>query len=285
MTRAGLVALLAILHAMACVTLAHAALPAFLLASHLAAKLLAAAGAGAAFAALPRRGGPRRFWGALSAAYLLLALAELPAAGAFPASRGVAGVLLAASLLLAANVVGVVASALLAFELRAPAARGVGMVGRLSLYLLAGAAVGAAIGPGLLAELRRSLDGGGVTAWASAMSYVCDAVTFVLLVPVVRRAVAHGTRAAAAPLWAFTASGVCWLLFSALETLRSPSGATSLVPAEGLRMAGTLLAGLAGLYQLGVSTGSARAAVGEGARGPGQPGQAEDGVAAGSREG
>jgi len=285
MTRAGLVALLAILHALACVTLGRSALPSFLLASHLAAKLLAVAGAVAAFASLPRRGGLRSFWGALGAAYLLLALAELPAAEAFPASRSAAGALLASSLLLCANGVGVAASALIASELRAPVARGAGSLRRLLLYLLAAAAVGAAIGPGLFAELGRALDGGGVTAWASGASYACDALTFVLLVPVVRRAVALRARAAAAPLWAFTASGSCWLLFSALETLRSPSGATALVPAEGLRTAATLLAGLAGLYQHEVSAGGARAAQGEGAAGGGEGGDREEEVAASSREG
>jgi hypothetical protein len=283
MTRAGLVALLAILHALACVTLAHSALPAFLLASHLVAKLLAAAFALAAYAALPRGGGLRRFWGALGAAYLLLALAELPAAGAFPAARGAAGALLASSLLLAANAVGVVASVLLALELRAPPLRGLPALGRLGLYLLAAAAVGSAVGPGLLSELGSALRGGGVRTWASAMSYACDAITFVLLVPVVRRGLALGSGGAASPLWAFTASSLLWILFSALEPLRSPSGASALVPSEGLRTAATLLVGLAGLFQLELSTRSLRAPD-PAARPAGVQADGEDGVAARSGE-
>jgi hypothetical protein len=290
MTRAGLVALLAILHATACVTLAQSALPPFLLASHLAAKLLAVAGAFAAFAALRREDGLRRFWGALGVAYLLLALAELPAAKALPAARSELGALLTSGLLLAANVVGVVASALLAFALRAPRAAGARLAARLGTYLLASLAVAAVIGAGLVGELGKALAGGGVSSWASAMSYACDAATFVMLVPVVRRALAPGSRsrAAAGPLWAFTASGCCWLLFSALEQLRSPSGASALVPAEGLRTAATLLAGLAGLYQWDLAAGrraQAAEALALEATGKGQGEEPENRVAAGSREG
>jgi hypothetical protein len=244
----GLVAVLTAAHVIVCALLPADALPGWILASHITAKLLAAAGGLTAFAVLQRGDYMRRFWFPMGLAYFLLVVAEDAVAGAIAGGNAPAGVVVGSASLVAANFLSVFASAVLALTFR-KAGLETGVPGRaLAAYLVAAVAAAGLVWTNVASDFRAALAGGGVASWASAFSYVCDALTFVLLVPVVRFTLRLGRSKLAAPWWAFAASGLCWLLFSTVEKLAF-LGASRLLP-EGLRTAATLLAGLAGLYQL-----------------------------------
>ncbi len=246
MIRIGLVLALTGAHVIACAVLPAGALPGWVVGSHVAAKLLAAGGGLIAFAVLQPRDYMRRFWASLGLAYFLLVVAEDPVAGAIAAGNARAGLLLGAAALVVANLLSVFASAVLALTYRRA-----GLEPRLSwrpaaAYLAAALAAAGLVWANVSRDVQDGLSGGGVASWSSAVSYVCDALTFVLLVPVLRYTFRLGRSKLAAPWWAFAASGGCWLLFSTVEKL--PFLESPLLP-EALRTAATLLAGLAGLYQ------------------------------------
>ena len=247
MIRIAVVVALTAAHVVVCALLPAGALPGWLLGSHVAAKLLAAAGALAAFAGLQPRDYMRRFWGPLGLVYFLLVVAEDPVAGAIAAGNVRAGLLLASASLVVANVMSVFASAVLALTFRNAGLESALGWRPLSAYLVAAVAAAGLVWSNASHDLQDALGGGGAAAWASAISYVCDALTFVLLVPVVRYTLRLGRSKLAAPWWTFAASGGCWLLFSTVEKLPF-LGDSRLLP-EALRTAATLLAGLAGLYQ------------------------------------
>jgi hypothetical protein len=245
--RIGVVLALTAAHVIVCAWLPAGALPAWILGSHVTAKLLAAGGGLAAFAALQPGDYMRRFWASMGLAYFLLVVAEDPVAGAIAAGNARAALLVGAAALVAANLLSVLASSILALTFRKaglePTLAGV----RLAAYVVAAVAAAGLVWTNVSSDLRDALAGGGVPSWASAISYVCDALTFVLLVPVVRYTLRLGRSKLGAPWWAFAASGLGWLLFSTVEKLPF-LGDSRLLP-EALRTAATLLAGLAGLYQ------------------------------------
>jgi hypothetical protein len=245
--RVGLIVVLAALHVLTCALLPSGALPAWLLTSHVATKLLASAGTLAAFTTLQRHDYMRRFWGPLALVYFLLVVAEDPIAGALALGNAQGGLVLGALALIAANLLAVFASAVIAYTFRSAGLDTALGWRRIGVLLLAVVAAAGLVSTGLLHEVRGALAGGGLPSWASAISYLCDALTFVLLVPVLRYAYRLGRSKLAAPWWAFAASGICWLLFSAVERLQLP--VDTLLVAEALRVAATLLTGLAGLLQ------------------------------------
>lgn len=247
MIRIAVVVALTAAHVVVCALVPADALSAWLLGSHVAAKLLAAAGALAAFSALQPRDYMRRFWGPLGVVYFLLVLAEDPVAGAVAGGNAGAGLLLGSAALVVANVTSVFASAVLALTFRNAGLEPTLGWRPLSAYLVAAVAAAGLVWSNVGRDLHDALGGAGVASWASAVSYVCDALTFVLLVPVVRYTVRLGRSKLAAPWWTFAASGGCWLLFSTVEKLPF-LGDSRLLP-EALRTAATLLAGLAGLFQ------------------------------------
>jgi hypothetical protein len=242
--RIAIVALLTAVHVLVCVSVAPEARSSWISMSHLVTKLLAGAGSIAAVASLPRKDTARWFWVPLAACYLLLALLEVPVARALALGSREGGVLVTAVCLIAANLLSVVGSVVLAWMFRQrPSLSGAGA------YLLAALVSAAVVQHGFRTELESALGGGGLTAWSSALSYLADGITFVLLVPVLRHVFQLGGAVEAWPWWSYVASGACWLLFSSMERLHSPGGASALIPSEALRTAATLLAGLAGLYQ------------------------------------
>ena len=91
MIRIGMVLALTAVHVVVCAGCRPTRSPTWLLGSHVAAKLLAAAGALAAFAVLQPRDYMRRFWAPLGVAYFLLVVAEDPVAGAIAAGNVSAG--------------------------------------------------------------------------------------------------------------------------------------------------------------------------------------------------
>ncbi len=234
-------------HVAMCALLPAGALPAWLLGGPVAAQLLASAGALAAFAVLQPRDYMRRFWGPLGVTYFLLVLAEDPVAGAIAGGTATGGVVLGSAALVVANVMSVFASAVLALTFRKAGLEPTLGWRPLAAYLAAAVAAAALVWTNVAHDVRDALAGGGVAAWASAASYVCDALTFVLLVPVVRYTLRLGRSKLAVPWWTFAASGGCWLLFSTVEKLPF-LGDSRLLP-EALRTAATLLAGVAGLAQ------------------------------------
>ena len=248
MIRIGLVVALTAADVAVCAWLAPGSLPAWLLGSHVAAKLLASAGAWLAFSVLQPSDYMRRVWGPLGLTYFLLVLAEDPVAGAAAGGNARAALLLAAGALVVANAMSVCASSVLAFTFRKAGLESAVSWRPLAAYAAAAVGAAALVWTNVRGDVGAALDGGGPPAWASAFSYVCDALTFVLLVPVVRFTLRLGQSKLAAPWWAFAASGLCWLLFSTVEKLPF-LGDSRLLP-EGLRTAATLLAGLAGLFQL-----------------------------------
>ena len=242
--RIAIVALLTAVHVLVCVSLSPAALPAWISLSHLVAKLLAAAGCAVAVSTLPRKDASRWFWGPLAVCYVLLALLEVPVARTLALGSREGALLVSAVCLIAANALSVVGSAVLAWIFRQRASlAGVGS------YLLAAVVAAAVVQHGFRTELDAALGGGGLSSWSSAISYLADGITFVLLVPVLRHVLQRGGAPEAWPWWTYVASGACWLLFSSMERLHSPGGASALIPSEALRTAATLLAGLAGLFQ------------------------------------
>jgi hypothetical protein len=246
--RIGLVVVLTAVHVVVCALLPADALPGWILGSHVTAKLLAAAGGLTAFTVLQRGDYMRRFWASMGLAYFLLVVAEDPVARTIAGGNVPAGVLVGAAALVAANFLSVFASAALALTFR-KAGLETGLPGRaLAAYLVAAVLAAALVWTNVASDVHDALAGGGAASWSSALSYVCDALTFVLLVPVVQFTLRLGRSKLAAPWWAFAASGLCWLLFSTVEKLPF-LGDSRLLP-EGLRTAATLLAGLAGLYQL-----------------------------------
>lgn len=248
MIRLGVVVALTAVHVVACALLSADALPAWILGSHVAAKLLAAAGGLVAFSVLQRGDYMRRFWSSMGLAYLCLVLAEGPVARAVAGGNAPAGVLVGAAALVAGNVLSVFASAVLALTFRQAGLEPRVPVRARVAYLVAMVAAAGLVWTNVGSDVRAALAGGGAESWSSAFSYVCDALTFVLLVPVVRFTLRLGRSKMAAPWWAFAASGLCWLLFSTVEKLPF-LGDSPLLP-EALRTAATLLAGLAGLSQL-----------------------------------
>jgi hypothetical protein len=243
--RIAIIALLTAVHVLACVSLGPEGRTAWIAGSHLVAKVLAAAGCAAATYSLARRDLARWFWGTLSACYVLLALLEGPVARTIALGSRDGGVLVSAVCLIAANLLSLVGSAVLAWLFRQRASLEV-----FGAYLLALLVSAAVVQHGLRTELAFAVGGGGgLTAWSSALSYLADGVAFVLLVPVLFHVFQVGGRPEAWPWLAYFASGACWLLFSSMERLHSPGGASALIPSEALRTAATLLAGLAGLYQ------------------------------------
>ncbi len=247
MIRIAVVLGLTAAHVVVCALLPAGALAGWLLGSHVAAKLLAAAGALAAFAVLQPGDYMRRFWGPLGATYLLLVVAEEPVAAALAGASTPGGVVLGSAALVVANVMSVFASAVLALTFRKAGLESTLGWRPLLAYLAAAAAAAALVWTNVGKDVRDALAGGGVASWSSAVSYVCDALTFVLLVPVVRYTLRLGRSKLAAPWWTFAASGGCWLLFSTVEKLPF-LGDSRLLP-EALRTAATLLAGVAGLAQ------------------------------------
>lgn len=250
MIRIGLVVALTAAHVIVCAVLPAGALPGWILSSHITAKLLAAGGGLAAFAVLKPGDYMRRFWLSLGLAYFLLVVAEDPVASAIAAGNVRGGLWLGAAALVAANFLSVFASAVLAYTFRKAGLEPTLAWRPLVAYLVAAVAAAGLVWTNVSSDVRDALAGGGVASWSSAVSYVCDALTFVLLVPVVRYTVRLGRSKLAAPWWAFAASGLCWLLFSTVEKLPF-LGDSRLLP-EALRTAATLLAGLAGLYQRGL---------------------------------
>jgi hypothetical protein len=245
--RIGLVVALTAVHVAVCAWLPAEALPGWLLGSHVTAKLLAAAGGLAAFLALQPRDYMRRFWAPLGLAYFLLVLAEDSVAAAVAGGDVRAGLLVGAAALVVANLMSVFASAVLALTYQKAGLEPLLAWRPLAAYLLAALAAAGLVWTDVGQEVRGALAGGGAPSWASAVSYVCDALSFVLLVPVLRYTFRLGRSKLAAPWWAFAASGGCWLLFSTVEKLQLLGG-SQLLP-EALRTAATLLSGLAGLLQ------------------------------------
>ena len=242
--RIAIVALLTALHVLVCVSLPPAALPGWIAMSHLVAKVLAAAGCALAATSLPRGDPSRWFWGPVALCYALLALLEAPVARALTLGNHEGAVILSAVLLIAANVLSVIGGAVLAWIFRQrPSVSGLGA------FLLAAVVSAAVVQHGFRTELAGAVAGGGLTSWSSAISYLADGVSFVLVVPVLRHVFQRGGAPEAAPWWAYVASGACWLLFSSMERLHSPGGASALIPSEAMRTCATLLAGLAGLFQ------------------------------------
>jgi hypothetical protein len=232
-------------HALGCALLPSAAQPAWVAFGHLLSKALAAAGAGVAFATLQPRDYMRRFWGALSLSYLLLALSEDAVSRLLGGGNATVALALGALTLVVGNALGVFASWALAFTYRSAGLESEGGWQRGGAMLVTAVVAVALVFTNLRGDVRVALAGGGLPAWASAFSYACDALTFALLVPVIRNAVRLGESKLAVPWWTFAASGTCWLFFSAVEHLALD---TRLV-AEVLRVAATLLAGAAGLFQ------------------------------------
>lgn len=247
MIRIGFILTFTAVHVVGSALLPEGARPGFLLSSHLATKLLAAAGALAAYATMRPHDYMRRFWAPLGLSYLLLALSEDSLAVALCPGNVAAGSLLGALALISGNLLGVVASAVLALTYRrAGLATPLGWRGA-TAYLLAVLLSVGLVFANLRHDVGEALAGGGAPSFASAVSYACDALTFVLLVPVLRYTLRLGRSKLSAPWWAFAASGTGWLLFSALERLQI-SG--SPLPSEALRTLATLLAGLSGLLQI-----------------------------------
>jgi hypothetical protein len=241
----GLAVALAAAHVAACAFLPPDALPAWLLGAHLSTKLLAAAGAGVAYATLQPGDYMRRFWGALGLSYLLLAISEDTVAALLGGGGPTAGLVLGAVALVAGNALSVLASATLAFTFRS-AGLGDPMGARRGLAMGVTAAVAVALVlTNLLGDVRAALAGGGPPAWASAFSYACDAVSFALLVPVLRYTWRLRGSRLAVPWWVFAASGTGWLFFSAIEKLPVDTR----LAAEALRVLATLLSGAAGVLQ------------------------------------
>ena len=225
------------------------ALPAYRLGSHVAMKLLATAGCLWAAASLRRGDYMRRFWVPLGASYLLLTLAEEPVTAFLCHGSARAAELLGAFLLAGGNLLSVGATAVLARSYRR-AGLGFEPSGRGKLtWLLAVLFAGGVVGFGLRREVARALVDGGPDAWASAFSYFCDAVTFVLLVPVLRFSIRLGTSRLGWPWWTYAVATASWLLYDAIEPLPELAAGLSIsIPSEAFRALGTLLAGLAGVY-------------------------------------
>jgi len=248
-TPALLVLLVAAAHVAIFGHLGPDALPAYRLWTHVAMKLLATAGCLWAAASLRRGDYMRRFWVPLGASYLLLTLAEDPVTSALGRGSAPAAVMLGVLFLASGNLLSVYATAVLA---RSYSQAGLGFErswsGKLSWALAAVFATGV-VGFGLQREVLRALAGGGPDAWASALSYLCDAVTFVLLVPVLRFSLRLGASRLGWPWWTYALATVSWLLYDAIEPLPDLAVGLSIsVPSEAFRTMGTLLAGLAGLY-------------------------------------
>ena len=249
MTPALLVLLATAVHVAVFARLGPDTLPAYRLWTHVAMKLVATAGCLWAAASLRRGDYMRRFWVPLGVSYFLLTLAEDPITSFLGRGSAPAAVMLGAFFLAFGNLLSVGATAVLARSYRQA---GLGFErswrGKLSWALAALFAVGV-VGFGLDREASRALAGEGPDAWASAFSYLCDAVTFVLLVPVIRFSIRLGASRLGWPWWTYAAATVAWLLYDAIEPLPELAAGLSIsLPSETFRTLGTLLAGLAGLY-------------------------------------
>ncbi len=225
------------------------ALPAYRVGSHVAMKLLATAGCLWAATSLRRGDYMRRFWIPIGVSYLLLTLAEDPVTEFLCRGSAQAAALLGAFLLMGGNLLSVGATAVLARSYR-QAGLGFERSWRSKLaWALAVLFAAGVVGFGLQREVSRALAGDGTGAWASAFSYVCDAVTFVLLVPVLRFSIRLGTSRLGWPWWTYALATVSWLLYDAIEPLPELAAGLSIsMPSEAFRTLGTLLAGLAGVY-------------------------------------
>ncbi len=250
MIRAALVVAAVFVHLAVANAVAPGLLTDYHLGTRVASKLLAAAGALWAVGVLRRGDYMRRFWGPLAAAYALLTLAEVPISSALAGGVPARATALRAALVVTGNLLAVVASAVLAYTYRA-AGLGLRTSGRVVLAWVAFAAVSAAIvGPGFVRDVRDAFSGGGTESWASATGGLCDATTFVLLVPVLRFAIRLQGGKLAMPWWAFSAASLCWLLFDATAPIAALAGGLQVNQAsEGFRMAACLLTCLAGWYQ------------------------------------
>ncbi len=212
--------------------------------ARLAWKLLA--GTACAVAALALRPGDymRWFWVPLSAAYLLLALAE-PAIASAASGDALGWTALRALCLVAANALSVLASVVLA---RAYGAAGLGLGASwraAGAYAVAIALSAAIVGPAFLRDGADALAGAGTESWASAFGDLADAATFVLLVPVLRFALRIAGGRLAWPWWAFALSSLSWLAFDATEL----AGGRAAFASEAFRTAACLLTALAAIYQ------------------------------------
>lgn len=228
------------------------ALSAYWRASRLALKTLGGLGSLWAALGLRRDDYMARVWGLFALSYFGLVAGDLavvldgglaaPALGT-SAARGLA--------LVGANAAGVVGSVLLA---RAYRAAGIGLPRSLAWTAALLAAIvlsGALVAKPLWQDLTRYVDDANLESAGLAFGELCDAVTLVLLVPVVRFALAlRGGRLARAWL-TLAAAGGAWILYDLVwawgGAAGGPDTGTRLV-AEVFRTAGCLYWALAGWH-------------------------------------
>lgn len=225
-------------------------------------KAAAALEAARAAAALGRGDYMRLFWIAMSGAFGLLALADAPAV---LGAAGQAAMHHPARfvLLVAGNALSVYGAARLAMACRS-AGLGFEPTWRVGATWLVFAVVAAAVtGEALRRELPMALSGH-PELWADVFSYLCDGVSFVLMVPVLRFAIRLGGGRLAGAWWALFGANASWLFFDATGALALYSSASgpALAAGEGFRALACLLTALAAWHQrdLVASARAARAA-------------------------
>lgn len=201
----------------------------------------------------------RAFWIAIGTSFALLAVADAPA---LLGAAGQAGMRhpVRFLLLVVGNALSVYGAARLALACRA-AGLGFESTWRLRATWAIFAAVAVAVtGEALRRELPLAL-GGRPEMWADLFSYVCDGLSFVLMVPVLRFAIHLGGGRLAGAWWALFGANVSWLLFDATGTLAVYSSVTgpALGAGEGFRALACLLTALAAWHQRDL-VASARAA-------------------------
>ena len=202
-----------------------------------------------AASALGRGDYMRAFWIAIGTAFCLLALADAPA---LLGAAGEAGVHhpVRFVMLVVGNALSVYGAARLALACRR-AGLGFEPTWRVPATWLVFAAIATGVtGEALRRELPLAL-AGHAEMWADLFSYVCDGLSFVLMVPVLRFAIRLGSGRLAGAWWALFGANTSWLLFDltgALALYSSASG-LALVAGEGFRALACLLTALAAWHQ------------------------------------
>ncbi len=246
-----IVAAVVVVHLAVFASVGPEVLDAYRVASRMVFKVAAAGACFWAAGTLSRGDYMRRFWALAGGTFLLLTAAEGAVVRPLLGGAGDGSALLEAIFLAAGNAVSVAASAVLAYAYRA-AGLGNGRPGRARLAWVAAAAIAIAVPSyGLWTGFERALATGAPGDWASAFSYVADALVFLLLVPVLRFALQLAGGKLARPWWAFAAATLAWLVFDALEPLAAlaPGASFTVISGEAARTLGTLLSALAALFQ------------------------------------
>ncbi len=212
-----------------------------------------------AAAALGRGDYMRVFWIAIGVAFGLLAVADAPAilgaAGQAGTHHPVRFVLLVAG-----NALSVYGAARLALACRR-AGLGFEPTWRVPASWASFTAVAAVVaGEALAREVPLAL-AGHPEMGADLFSYLCDGLSFVLMVPVLRFAVRLGSGRLAGAWWALFGANTSWLLFDVTGSLALYSSASgpALAAGEGFRALACLLTALAAWHQRDL-VASARAA-------------------------